>query len=143
MSSEKADQNLEDLARKTEGKSYFVKDEDGGAALQEAFLGASTFQSSVHNEDLIFKLFEKDLTAGGGQADLTDDFDVDETVGRNLKLSVFNLDNKKSVKSIELTGPDGDVVNNFVFDTTTAILTVDLAKVNNTIKYVNNRLEIE
>jgi hypothetical protein len=121
------------LADVTGGKSYFIKDDDSSEALQQAFVGASTYQSTVKNEDLIFKLFEKDLTAGGGQTDLTDDFDVDETVGRNLKLSVFNLDNKKSVKSIELTGPDGNVVNNFVFDTTTATLTVDLAKVNNTI----------
>jgi hypothetical protein len=87
----------------------------------------------VKNEDLIFKLFEKELTASVDQTDLTDEFVVDETVGRNLKLSVFNLDDEMSVESVELTGPDGDVVNNFVFDTTTATLTVELAKVNNTI----------
>jgi calcium-activated chloride channel regulator 3/4 len=129
LRSEKADMNLEDLARKTEGKSYFVRDADGEAALQDAFLSASTFQSSVQNEDLTFKLFEKDFLTSAAQTDLVDEFDVDSTVGRNLKLRVFDLVNKKSVKSIELTGPDGDVVNNFVFDASTATLTVDLAEV--------------
>jgi calcium-activated chloride channel regulator 4 len=121
------------LADVTGGKSYFIKDDDSSEALQQAFVGASTYQSTVKNEDLIFKLFEKELTASVDQTDLTDEFVVDDTVGRNLKLSVFNLDDEMSVESVELTGPDGDVVNNFVFDTTTATLTVELAKVNNTI----------
>ncbi|EFX71592.1 hypothetical protein DAPPUDRAFT_326968 [Daphnia pulex] len=124
-----ADKNVEHLADVTGGKSYFIKDDDSSEALQQAFVGASTYQSTVKNEDLIFKLFEKELTASGDQTDLTDEFDVDETVGRNLKLSVFNLDDEMSVESVELTGPDGDVVNNFVFDTTTATLTVELAKI--------------
>ncbi len=130
MGRNEADKNIENLADETGGKSYFIRDDDSSEALQQAFVGSFTYQSSsVQNEDLTFKLFEKDVLASAAQTDLVDEFDVDSTVGRNLKLRVFDLVNKKSVKSIELTGPDGDVVNNFVFDASTATLTVDLAKV--------------
>jgi hypothetical protein len=126
---ENADKNLENLADKTEGKSYFVKDEDSSEALKQAFLGASTFQSRVKHGDLIFKLFEKRLVVSESRTSLADVVEVDPTVGRNLKLDVFNLDNQESVESIELTGPDGSVFSNFEFDTSTATTTVKLAEV--------------
>ena len=129
MHRENADKNLENLADKTEGKSYFVKDEDSSEALKQAFLGASTFQSRVKNSDLIFKLFEKSFVVSESRTSLADIVEVDPTVGRNLKVDVFNLDNQESVESIELTGPDGSVFSNFEFDTSTATTTVKLAEV--------------
>ena len=121
-----ADPNIERLADVTGGKSYFIKDDDSSEALQQAFMGACTYQSRVKNNDMIFKLFDKSFEL---KTSLEDEVEVDPTVGRNLKLSVFNLDNRDGVESIELTGPDGVVVNNFQFDTSTATVTVELAQV--------------
>jgi hypothetical protein len=83
----------------------------------------------VKNNDLIFKLFEQVIVAGESKLNFEDVVEVDPTVGRNLKLSVFNLENKDNLESIELKGPDGDITNNFDFDTSTATVTVVLAKV--------------
>jgi hypothetical protein len=129
LSSEKADTHLENLADETEGKSYFIKDEDSSGVIQDAFLTASTFQSSVKNNDLIFKLFEKSVEDKDLKTNLADTFEVDPTVGRNLKLKVFNLDGEDSVESIELTGPDGNVTKNIEFVSNTATVTVALAQV--------------
>ena len=117
------------MADITGGKSYFIKDEDSSEALLQAFSGSCTFQSNVKNNDLIFKLFEQVIVAGESKLNFEDVVEVDPTVGRNLKLSVFNLENKDNLESIELKGPDGDITNNFDFDTSTATVTVVLAKV--------------
>ena len=67
--------------------------------------------------------------ANESKLNFEDVVEVDQTVGRNLKLSVFNLENEESLESIELKGPDGDITNNFDFDTNTATVTVALARV--------------
>jgi len=45
------------LADLTDGKSYFVSDEDTSEALHEAFLGAMTYQSAISSStDLQIKV---------------------------------------------------------------------------------------
>lgn len=52
-----ADPNIEKLADLTDGKSYFVRDEDTSEALNEAFLGAMTYQSAISSStDLQIKV---------------------------------------------------------------------------------------
>jgi hypothetical protein len=114
------------LADVTGGKSYFIKDDDSSEALQQAFMGACTYQSRVKNNDLRFKLFETTAVAFWP---IEGCFDVDATVGRNLKLSVFNLENRDNVISMQLKGPSNEVFNQIHFDTTTATVTVALAQV--------------
>ena len=50
-------------------------------------------------------------------------------MGRNLKLSVFNLENRNNVESMKLKGPSDDVFDRIDFDTSTATVTVALAQV--------------
>jgi len=88
-------------------------------------MGACTYQSRVRNNDLKFKLFETTSV----ERRIEGCFDVDDTVGRNLILSAFNLDFRNSVESMQLTGPNNDVYDQIDFDTSTATVTVALAKV--------------
>ena len=102
-------------------------------------MGALTYQSSISNGDLHFKLYEK--TVDIAKSDVVEaKFNVDPTLGRNLKLSVFNLDSDKSVLTMVLVGPEDQAADTkFDFDTTTASVKVDLAKV---ISIVANYLNI-
>ncbi|XP_057365331.1 calcium-activated chloride channel regulator 4-like [Daphnia carinata] len=50
---------------------------------------------------------------------------------RNLKLSVFNLEELANLESMELTAPDGTVFSEVEYETTTASVTVDLAMIGN------------
>ncbi|XP_057365310.1 calcium-activated chloride channel regulator 4-like [Daphnia carinata] len=124
-----ADKGIEHLADITDGKSYFINDDDTSEALQQAFLGACTYQSSVNSSDLQFKLFEQTVSADQSTTDIDGGFDVDPTVGRNLKLSIFNLEKLTNLESMELTAPDGNVTNTIDYETTTASVTVDLAMI--------------
>uniref|UniRef100_A0A0P6FLQ1 Calcium-activated chloride channel regulator 4, 30 kDa form n=1 Tax=Daphnia magna TaxID=35525 RepID=A0A0P6FLQ1_9CRUS len=126
---EQADKNIEQLADITDGKSYFIRDDDTSEALEQAFLGACTYQSSVNSSDLQFKLFERTASADQSPTDINGGFDVDPTVGRNLKLSIFNLEKLANLESMELTAPDGNVVSKIDYQTTTASVTEDLAMV--------------
>lgn len=57
-------------------------------------------------------------------------FNVDPSVGQNLKLTVFNLEKLTNLESMELMDPEGNVVTNVEqHGTTTASVTVPLAKV--------------
>ncbi|XP_046655991.1 calcium-activated chloride channel regulator 4-like isoform X2 [Daphnia pulicaria] len=122
-----ADSNIERLADVTGGKSYYIKDGDSSEAIQQAFTGACTYQSRVKNDDLKFKLFES--TAASNSTSIEGCFDVDDTVGRNLVLSVFNLDDRNSLESMQLSGPTNEIYDQIDFDTSTATVTVALAKV--------------
>ncbi|KAI9559825.1 hypothetical protein GHT06_013832 [Daphnia sinensis] len=124
-----ADKNIETLADLTDGKSYFIHDDDTSEALEQAFIGACTYQSSVNSADMQFKVFEKTAPADQSTTDINGGFDVDPTVGRNLKLSVFNLEKLANLESIELTAPDGNVISKIDYATTTASVTVDLAMI--------------
>lgn len=51
-----ADKNIEYLADMTDGKSYFVHDDDTSEALGEAFQCALTYQSTISAEDMHIKV---------------------------------------------------------------------------------------
>lgn len=124
-----ADESIENLADITDGKAYFVNDLDASETLHEAFMGALTYQSSISNGDLQFKLYEKQISLDEIGV-LEAEFNVDPTLGRNLKLSVFNLESRESVLAMVLVGPEDQAADTEIdFDTTTASVKVDLAKV--------------
>lgn len=56
-------------------------------------------------------------------------FELDLSVGRNLKLTVFNLEKDTNIGSMELVGPDGQIANQILFDGSTASVNVDAAQV--------------
>lgn len=119
---------MESLADKTDGKTYFVCDKGTSAAFHEAFMGALTYQPSVSDSDLHFKLFEAKIVYVRPRKHIGY-FDIDDAVGRNLKLSVYNVEKKSLIRSIELLGPDGRVFDNIEFESSTAFVTVQFAEV--------------
>ena len=123
-----ADKNIETLADLTDGKSYFVRDEDTSEALNEAFQSAITYQSAVSADKVHVKLYETMIRADR-QGVVDGQFKVDPTVGRQLKMTLFNLDKTALVGSMELTGPNGQKADTIAVDGTTASVTVDLAQV--------------
>lgn len=57
-----ADENIENLADLTDGKSYYVRDDDSSEGFNEAFYHALTYQSSVSaNEMMIVKVLQETL----------------------------------------------------------------------------------
>ena len=124
-----ADKNLESLAEKTDGKTYYVCDKSTSAAFHEAYMGALTYQPSISDGDLQFKLYESKIASVRPRTYIGY-FDVDSTVGRNLKLSVFNVGKKSLIGFLKLSGPNKKAADNFVYDSdTSASVTVSLAEV--------------
>ena len=115
------------MAELTDGKSYFVNDESTASAVQDAFLGALTYQSSISNEDLKFKLVDKRIPVEQKMIDL--EFDVDYAVGRNLKLNLFNLTGPGAVKSVQLVGPNSQKIDEIKTENNVAVVSTDLAEV--------------
>lgn len=119
---------MEWLADKTGGKTYFVRDSDTSAAFCDAFSGALTIQASVPDGELRFKLYESKITHVPPFVFYAD-FSVDKTVGHNMKLTVFNLENRGVIDYLKLIGPGGNVVDRVKYETNTAHITVPSAEV--------------
>lgn len=49
----KAEEKIEDLATKTNGKSYFIDDNDASQGLNDAFIGSMTYQPAVPSDQII------------------------------------------------------------------------------------------
>lgn len=49
----KAEEKIEDLAAKTNGKSYFIDDNDTSQGLNDAFTGSLTYQPAVPSEQIV------------------------------------------------------------------------------------------
>lgn len=66
-------------------------------------------------------------------------FKVDLSVGRNLKLKVFNLEKADNIGSMDLTGPYGQSASQIEYDGTTASVVIPFAQVNflNHLKSIN------
>ena len=122
---------MEILADLTNGKSYFVDDKDTSADIQEAFQGALTFQPYVNSSDLVFVLFNSNTTENAARK-IEGSFVVDSTIGHNLTLKVYNMNNPNQIRSMKLIGPAGKpTIEKKIFNTITdAVLAVpDIAKV--------------
>lgn len=126
--SKEADEDIEKLAELTDGKSYYINDEATSAAVHDAFLGALTYQPNIVNSDIQFKLFDKRVDPKGRKF-FDFEFEVDLTVGRNLKLSVYNLIDRNALLGLKLIGPNGQEEDKIKFDSVTASITIDSANV--------------
>lgn len=49
----KAEDKIEDLARRTGGKSYFIDDDDTSQGLNDAFIGSQTYQPAVPSDQIV------------------------------------------------------------------------------------------
>lgn len=124
----KADHGLEHLAALSDGKTYFIHDSDTSYAFNDAFQGALTFQPNISDSNLYFKLYEQKVKAVVPRV-INGEFIVDNTVGRNLIFSVFDVEKQSLITNIRLSSPDGEEFNKMEFDSNTAVVFVKLAKV--------------
>lgn len=140
------------MADLTDGKSYFVRDEDTSEKINEAFLQALTYQPAVTastglyvkvifafsiprsneidqiNFLLVSQLYDQIVMADEPRH-VEGQFEVDLSVGSNLRLIVFGLGKKSSIGSMKLTGPDGQSADRVEYDGSAAFVKIDLAKV--------------
>lgn len=119
---------MERLADLTDGKTYTVHDSDTSYAFSDAFDGALTYQPSILNTNLRFKLYERKIALVTKRI-IEGEFLVDQTVGRNLVFTIFDVQRPSLIASIQLVSPDGKEFNQVEFDSTAAYIFVDLAKV--------------
>ncbi|XP_057365308.1 calcium-activated chloride channel regulator 1-like isoform X2 [Daphnia carinata] len=109
-----AEDKIEDLADKTNGKSYFIDDNDPSQGLNDAFVGSLTYQPAVSADQIVVLLLNRQYqnVAGGT---INDRFSVDSTVGRNF---IFRIDytQKSHLKSFILKSPNGTVYTQLVYD---------------------------
>jgi len=54
-----AEDKIEDLAEKTNGKSFFVDDNDTSQGLNDAFIGSLTFQPAVSSDHIVVLVYKK------------------------------------------------------------------------------------
>merc|ERR1719450_2074686 len=76
-----ADPEIEELAEKTGGKSYYVEDYSTSGNINDAFGGSTTSQpgDTIGNTDI--EVYQKDWTI---DQTIKDVFDVDASIGREL-----------------------------------------------------------
>lgn len=123
-----ADSDLERLADLTDGKTYFVQDSDTTQSYKDAFEFALTFQPNIQQNDLYFKLYEKKVKTEKVHR-VHGTFNVDNTIGRNLMLSVVDIRDDSLLVSAKLIAPNGLIFDEIEFvDSNAAFVVVELAQ---------------
>lgn len=112
-----ADPKLERVAQLTGGKTFTVNDVDEGLMLEDAFEGALTYQpppprfnSSVVIHEKVYK---------GSDTKTGDTFNIDFSIGRNLKLRLDTNDRQHVTQPPHLIRPGGSLVGGAEFDPNT------------------------
>ncbi|KAK7069277.1 hypothetical protein SK128_016169 [Halocaridina rubra] len=112
-----ADPKLERVAQLTGGKTFTVNDVDEGLMLEDAFEGALTYQpppprfnSSVVVHEKVYK---------GSQKQTGDIFNIDFSIGRNMKLRLDTNDRLHVTQPPHMIRPDGSLVGGAEFDPNT------------------------
>jgi len=97
-----ADEEIEDLAEATGGKSFFVDDNSGPGDFNDAFSGCTTFQPGDTLGDTDVTIYQKDWVKGN-DTEFKDVFEVDTSLGRDLS---FRLEFVKSKSAVTECGKD-------------------------------------
>ena len=82
---DKAQPNIEELAKRTGGKAFFVNDETGPEDLNNALSGALAFQPSTASEDNEIVILQKTFES---VKNVQETFSIDQYMGRDLKLQI-------------------------------------------------------
>eukprot|EP00094_Tigriopus_californicus_P008604 TCALIF_08293-PA protein Name:"Similar to Clca1 Calcium-activated chloride channel regulator 1 (Mus musculus)" AED:0.14 eAED:0.14 QI:2/0.76/0.62/0.96/0.92/0.92/27/0/1757 len=100
-----ADPNLENLAKWSNGKTYFIPDGEGIEDLNDALSGSLTYQPAVPTGDMEFIILQdsfSNLDNPTGDQAKQKQFIIDRTLGRNVKLSFdFTEGDTNSVEEIK------------------------------------------
>ncbi|XP_046645406.1 calcium-activated chloride channel regulator 1-like [Daphnia pulicaria] len=107
-----AENEIENLATKTNGKSYFINDNGNNDELNDAFTGSLTYLPAVPSENLTVLLFQKKYQKGN---QFEDSVIVDFTVGRNLTFRT-EYTNRNYLQNFTVKSPSGQVYNTLIFD---------------------------
>ncbi|KAK4015728.1 hypothetical protein OUZ56_030702 [Daphnia magna] len=122
-----AENKMENLATKTNGKSYFINDNGQNDELNDAFTGSLTYQPAVPSDELTVILFQQKYQKN---IQFEDFVTVDFTVGRSL---TFRLEytNRNYIVSFSVQSPSGQDYNQVTYDDTAKlayIIIPDLAE---------------
>ncbi|XP_037785351.1 calcium-activated chloride channel regulator 4A-like [Penaeus monodon] len=111
---EEADPNLESLAEATGGKTFTVIDADDGGMLDDAFLGALTYQPGEKLTDTKVLIYEYEYE--GKLTQLNETFFVDASVGRDLEFRLDTNDVSYITSDPVLVRPNGTEIGVMSFD---------------------------
>ncbi|XP_063590518.1 calcium-activated chloride channel regulator 4A-like [Penaeus indicus] len=111
---DQADPNLESLAEATGGKTFTVVDADDGGMLDDAFLGALTYQPGDKLTDMKVQIYEYEYE--GKLTQLNETFFVDASVGRDLEFRLDTNDVNYVTSAPVLLRPNGTEVDATSFD---------------------------
>ncbi|KAI9550565.1 hypothetical protein GHT06_005067 [Daphnia sinensis] len=122
-----AEKEIEVLATKTDGMSYFINDDGQNDELHDAFTGSLTYQPAVPIGELTVILFQQKYNKGNMFEDYVT---VDFTVGRSL---TFRLEytQRNYITGFFVKSPSGQVYQNVIYDSSAKlayILIPDLAE---------------
>uniref|UniRef100_A0A0P5N6L4 Calcium-activated chloride channel regulator 4, 30 kDa form n=1 Tax=Daphnia magna TaxID=35525 RepID=A0A0P5N6L4_9CRUS len=107
-----AEDEIEVLATKTNGKSYFINDDGNDDELNDAFTGSLTYQPAVPTGELTVLLFQEKYRNGNS---FEDSVFVDFTIGRNLTFRV-DYTNRYFIKNFSVNSPSGQVYDSVTYD---------------------------
>ncbi|KAK4015731.1 hypothetical protein OUZ56_030705 [Daphnia magna] len=107
-----AEDEIEVLATKTNGKSYFINDDGNDDELNDAFTGSLTYQPAVPTGELTVLLFQKKYKNGNR---FEDSVFVDFTIGRDLTFRV-DYTNRYFIDSFSVNSPSGQVYDSVTYD---------------------------
>ena len=88
--SNKADNDIINLAKETDGKAFFVPDNSGPEVINTAMQGSLTYQPSVPSNKVDIIVFEE--TKKNTHSILAE-FIIDETIGKNVSIQIDFSDN--------------------------------------------------
>ena len=91
-----ADEEIEDIAEQTGGKSFYVDDNGGPGDFNDAFSGSTTYQPGDTLGDTEVTIYQKDWPKGNENS-FRDTFEVDSTLGRELSFRLEFVKDKSAV----------------------------------------------
>ena len=118
-----ADPEIEDLAEKTGGKSYFVEDNSGPGDFNDAFSGSTTNQPGDTLGNTEMTIYQHDWPANSKE--LKGVFEIDNTIGKDLKFQLEIVKNRSASGNcrepffIKVYNPDLQVIIDQNFTCTT------------------------
>jgi len=95
--SDDADENIINLARETNGKSYFVPDSSGPELINTAMQGSLTYQPSVPSNEIDIIIFEESFEH---ESSIKFNITVDDLIGRNVTVQIDMSGNPGSLITI-------------------------------------------
>jgi len=100
-----ASQDLENLARISGGKTFFVPDGNDNQAINDAFRAAMAYDPALPSSEQEVLIYSNGFS--GRKFDAEGNFTIDSSIGNMLKIELnYNIDDKANPK-LTLTYPDG------------------------------------